>query len=123
MNLLRFNLTLLSGRSFSQRRVIAKRFINTVSSLRSNENRGDTSNTGNELSNPSSSTLVPPKFKVFRDEDAPVIFDVEEERERISLEELNAPQESVDIFEGVNLEREFCYPSLEFLSSPFFHSV
>lgn len=45
------------------------------------------------------------KYKVFRDEDAPVIFDVNEEKKRIELGELNIQEEDEDPYEGINLER------------------
>ncbi|XP_032454905.1 mitochondrial assembly of ribosomal large subunit protein 1 [Nasonia vitripennis] len=44
------------------------------------------------------------KYKVFRDEDAPVIFDVNEELKRIELGELNIQEEDKDPYEGINLE-------------------
>lgn len=46
------------------------------------------------------------KYKVFRDEDATVIFDVNEEKKRIELNELNIEEDEVDPYEGMNLERK-----------------
>lgn len=46
------------------------------------------------------------KYKVFRDEDAPVIFDVNEEKKRIELDELNMENETVDPYDGINMNRE-----------------
>ncbi|KAJ8670555.1 hypothetical protein QAD02_001814 [Eretmocerus hayati] len=43
------------------------------------------------------------KFKVFRDEDAPIIFDVNEEKKRIELSELDTLEEESDPFQGFNL--------------------
>ncbi|XP_012259734.2 uncharacterized protein LOC105688195 [Athalia rosae] len=51
------------------------------------------------------SGIVPPKYKIFRDEDASIIFDVDEEREKINLENLNAPYEELDIYDGIKLTR------------------
>lgn len=44
------------------------------------------------------------KYKVFRDEDAPVIFDVNEERKKIILDELKIEKET-NPYEGINMTR------------------
>lgn len=45
------------------------------------------------------------KYKVFRDEDAPIIFDVNEEKKRIALDELKIEEEGIDPYEGINMTR------------------
>ncbi|XP_012286085.1 uncharacterized protein LOC105702806 [Orussus abietinus] len=45
------------------------------------------------------------KYKIFQDDDSTVIFDVDEEKKKIDLKELNAPMEEKDSFEGINLNR------------------
>ncbi|XP_011298005.1 uncharacterized protein 312 [Fopius arisanus] len=44
-------------------------------------------------------------YKPFREEDATVIFDVDEEKKRLDLEEFNAMQEVEDPYEGLNMKR------------------
>ncbi|XP_015584732.1 uncharacterized protein LOC107262742 [Cephus cinctus] len=48
-------------------------------------------------------TGIAEKYKVFRDEDAEIIFDVDEEKKRITLEELNTEIETVDPYNGLNM--------------------
>lgn len=48
---------------------------------------------------------VSEKYKVFRDEDAPVVFDVDEEKNKINLADLELEDEFVDSYEGLNLTR------------------
>lgn len=53
------------------------------------------------------SAIIGDKFDVFREEDAPVILDVEEERTRAKMGVVEVVQSEVDIFEGLNLERMY----------------
>lgn len=46
------------------------------------------------------------KYKIFQDQDADVILDVSEERQKIKLEELNAQKEFHDPYADLNLKRE-----------------
>ena len=47
------------------------------------------------------------KYKVFRDEDSSIIFDVNEEKKRIDLNQLNIEEEDIDPYEGINLNRDY----------------
>lgn len=49
---------------------------------------------------------VSEKYKVFRDEDSPIVFDVDEEKNKINLADLQLKEEAVDPFSDVNLTRE-----------------
>lgn len=54
-------------------------------------------------------TAVAARYQVFKDEDATVILDVDEERQRLSADSGEADQESdslPDIYAGLNMERE-----------------
>lgn len=59
------------------------------------------------------SGITPPKYKVFRDEDAPIIFDVDEERDKMNLQDIIAPQEDTNPFDGINLERKHIYSTID----------
>lgn len=50
-------------------------------------------------------TAVTSKFEVFRDEDATIILDVEEEREKLNSV-IETEESIVDAFAGLNLERK-----------------
>ncbi|XP_011505822.1 PREDICTED: mitochondrial assembly of ribosomal large subunit protein 1 [Ceratosolen solmsi marchali] len=45
------------------------------------------------------------KYKIFRDEEAPVIFDINEEKERIKLADLELVEKETDPYDGINLNR------------------
>ncbi|XP_015126306.1 uncharacterized protein LOC107047908 [Diachasma alloeum] len=51
------------------------------------------------------SPAVRSNFQPFREEDAPVIFDVDEEKKRLDLEAFNAMQDVHDPYEGLNMKR------------------
>lgn len=59
---------------------------------------------------------VSEKYKVFRDEDAPVVFDVDEEKNKINLADLELEDEFVDSYEGLNLTRKLKYTICTFFS-------
>lgn len=53
------------------------------------------------------STTFTDKYKLFKDEDSPVIFDVEEEKRRIALDELvDKKKEEDDPYVGIDLKRK-----------------
>jgi len=62
------------------------------------------SDSGRKPDNKSEPTAVTSKFSVFRDDDAMVILDVEEERKRIKSG-IVIEEHTVDPFEGLNLQR------------------
>lgn len=72
---------------------------NTVEKLEENESEKD------DLQHNPTYT-VSEKYKVFRDEDAPIVFDVDEEKNKINLADLELEQEFVDSYEGLNLTRK-----------------
>ncbi|XP_015518843.2 uncharacterized protein LOC107223621 [Neodiprion lecontei] len=103
---------LLGVWSFSQKAVETRRLIHLVGKLNTyNDPVNDrppgkvSSSFEEEHHNHNLTGIVPPKYKVFRDEDAPIIFDVDEERAKINLEEIVTPYEESDIYEGINLNR------------------
>ncbi|XP_063979280.1 uncharacterized protein LOC135163620 [Diachasmimorpha longicaudata] len=51
------------------------------------------------------SPAVRSSFKPFREQDAPVIFDVDEEKKKLDLETFNAMQDVQDPYEGLNMNR------------------
>ena len=58
-----------------------------------------------ETSEPNLQTSLGNKFKVFRDEDSEVIFDVDEEKQKINLEELSIVEEKLDPYAGLDMRR------------------
>ncbi|XP_046746999.1 uncharacterized protein LOC124411724 [Diprion similis] len=108
-NLLRMN-KLLRVSSFSRRVVETRRLIHLEKKLNTyndpvNDRQPEKlpSSVEEEHHKHNLTGIVPPKYKVFRDEDSPIIFDVDEERAKIYLEDIVTPQEEPDIFEGLNL--------------------
>lgn len=56
------------------------------------------------------------KFKVFKEEDSQEVFDVFEEKLRISLEELNlSMEEELDPYEGLDMIRKICQQACRIL--------
>jgi hypothetical protein len=46
------------------------------------------------------------KYKIFRDEDAPVIFDINEEKDRIKFVDLNLEELESDLYNEINFNRK-----------------
>ena len=82
--------------TFSKRRTFCSK--NVREKLRNNETEKESEH------NPT--YTVSDKYKVFKDEDSPVVFDVDEERNKINLAELNIEEEEQDPYAGINLKRE-----------------
>lgn len=70
------------------------------------DDSSNNSNSGRKSDNKSEPTAVTSKFEVFREDDATVILDVEEERERIKLG-IVVEETTPDPFEGLNLKRKW----------------
>ncbi|KAK0180381.1 hypothetical protein PV327_006025 [Microctonus hyperodae] len=47
---------------------------------------------------------VKPGYQVFRDDDSDIIFDVDEEKKRLDLAAINAREETIDPYEGLNMK-------------------
>jgi len=68
------------------------------------DDSSNNSHSGRTSDDKTEPTAVTSKFEVFREEDAMVILDVEEERERIKSE-IVVEETTIDPFEGLNLQR------------------
>jgi len=69
---------------------------------RRDENDDTTKNTGYNLA-----AVMNTRYKVFHDKDADVILDVNEEQQKILLEDLNEQEKKIhDPYADINLERE-----------------
>ncbi|KAK0085186.1 hypothetical protein PV326_006002 [Microctonus aethiopoides] len=47
---------------------------------------------------------VKPEYQIFRDDDSDIIFDVDEEKKRLDLEAINALEQTIDPYEGLNMK-------------------
>lgn len=72
----------------------------SISSSNKVQSEKPTINTENDIE-----TELTSKHKIFRDEDSKVILDVDEERDRIFLDDLRIQEEVHDPYSGLNLER------------------
>ena len=73
---------------------------------KSNREKLSSDETAEEESEHNLTYAVDQKYKVFRDEDSQIIFDVDEERNKINLAELIREEEYEDPYAGINLTRE-----------------
>lgn len=72
-------------------------------------NFADKRDTHNTDEKGTTSSILRDRFDVFREENAPIILDVEEERDRAKAGMVESALPEVDAFEGLNLERLYLF--------------
>lgn len=93
-------------KAINNEHMLKKIYISTCKQSYSNEKPTESENSDNQDQEHNLPSGLLGKYKVFRDEDAPVIFDVNEEKQRIELNELLIQEEEADPYGGLNLTRK-----------------
>lgn len=97
----------ISGASFM--RQVNRPLINQGASFRLFSDNSDSKKPNKKVSDVKSS-VVGTRFEAYSEETAPIIFDIEEERERLkNFEEVDTRHQAeagLDLYEGINLNRK-----------------
>lgn len=84
---------------------------------RSESKTGENSNSENVSDRVKSNPVVASKYELFTEENATVILDIEEERDKMLANELEGEvvhEVERDIYDGLNIERNYLWKSFHF---------